>query len=76
MDLVIFMYILVLPISIVTAGTALLKYYSGDKELRETNNACTNILFITGIVSLIIVVVSIVFLTLNYISYTRVVHCL
>lgn len=76
MDLVIFIYIIVLPISIVTAGTTIIKYYSAEKELRENNDVNTNILLITGIISIIIVIISLVFLMLNHIAYTEVVYCL
>ena len=76
MDLVIFIYILVLPISLVTAITTIIKYYSTEKELRENNDVNTNILLIIGIISLIIVAVSLVFLMLNHIAYTEVVYCL
>lgn len=76
MGLVIFIYIIVLPISIVTAGTTIIKYYSAEKELRENNDMNTNILLITGIISIIIVIISLVFLMLNHIAYTEVVYCL
>ena len=76
MDLVIFIYILVLPICLVTAGTTMIKYYSTEKELRENNDMKTNILLIIGIISLIIVAISLVFLMLNHIAYTEVVYCL